>query len=65
MLTEFVEDEVGVRPDGRRPAFRWKHDFVVGLLGDQIQQITAHQQQQQRHVQQNFHDIRLARVEFI
>ena len=44
VLTEFVEDELGVRPEGRRPAFRRKHDLVVSLLGDQIQQLTAHQQ---------------------
>jgi len=56
ILTEFVENELGVRPEGRRPVFRWKHDLVVGLLGNQIQQITAPQQRQQRRVQQNFQD---------
>jgi len=44
ILAEFVEDELGVRPEGHRPAFRRKHDLIVGLLGDQTQQITTHQQ---------------------
>ena len=42
ILTEFVKDELGVRPEGRRPAFRREHDLIVSLLGDQIQQITTH-----------------------
>jgi len=44
VLAEFVEYEMGVRPEGRRLMFRREHDIIVGLLGNQIQQITTHQQ---------------------
>ncbi len=44
ILTEFVEDELGGDLSVARPAFRRKHDFVVSLLGDQIQQLTTYQQ---------------------
>jgi len=40
-LTEVSEDELEMRPS-RRPTLRQKHDLVVGLLGDQMQQITIH-----------------------
>ncbi len=43
VLAEFVEDELGVRPEGRGPAFRRRHDLIVGLIGDQIQQLTTDQ----------------------
>ena len=43
VITEFVEDELGVRPEGRRLAFWWKHDLIVRVLSDQIQQLTTHQ----------------------
>lgn len=33
---EILEDELGVRPKGRRPVFRQKHDLIVSLFGDQI-----------------------------
>jgi len=33
-LTEFREDELGVRPEGRRPAFWWEDDLVIGYLSD-------------------------------
>jgi len=38
VLAKCVTDELGVRPEGRSPAFRRKHNPIVGLLGDQIQQ---------------------------
>ena len=44
VLTEFVEDELGMRPEGRRLAFQRKHNLIISLLGAQIQQLTAHQQ---------------------
>ncbi|ELY63196.1 hypothetical protein C490_16406 [Natronobacterium gregoryi SP2] len=44
MFAKFVEDELGVRPKGRRPAFRREHDLVVHLFGDQIEQFTTHEQ---------------------
>jgi hypothetical protein len=33
-LTEFREDELGVRPEGRRPAFWWENDLVISYLGN-------------------------------
>jgi hypothetical protein len=33
-LTKFREDELGVRPESRRPAFRWEDDLVICYLGD-------------------------------
>ena len=41
-FTEFREDELGVRPEGRRPALWRKHDLIISVLGDQIHQIRAH-----------------------
>lgn len=32
ILTEVVKNELGVRPEVRRPAFRRKHDLVIGVL---------------------------------
>ena len=43
VFIECVEDELGVRPEGWRPAFRRKHDLIIRLLTDQIQQLTTHQ----------------------
>jgi hypothetical protein len=34
VLSEIVEKELGVQLEGRRPAFRLKHDLIVGLFGD-------------------------------
>jgi hypothetical protein len=50
-----MQDVLGVRPEGRRPAFRRKHDTLVGVLSDQIKEDTAHQQRQHCCVQQNLH----------
>jgi hypothetical protein len=36
VFSKLMEDELGVRPEGRYLAFRWKHGRIVGLFGDQI-----------------------------
>lgn len=36
VLAKFVEDELGVQSEGRRPAFQREDDLIVHLLSDQI-----------------------------
>jgi len=43
-IPQFAEDELGVRAKGRRPAFRREHDPIIGVLDDQTEQITTHDQ---------------------
>jgi len=65
MLAEVLKDEVGVRPEGRRPAF-WREDVViVGVFGDQIEQRPTGDQRQQRRIHQNLDDVPLRRIELI
>ena len=65
VATQPVENELGVRPEGRRPAFRRKHEVIICVFDDQTEQLTAHDQGQQRRVQQNLYDVLLRRIELI
>ena len=54
-----------MRPQGRRPAFRWKDNLAGSMLNQQYQQLTTHQQRQQHCMEKNFDDVFLDRVELI
>ena len=65
MLAEFAEDELGVRPEGRRPAFWWKHGVVRSVLGNQIKQRPTGDQRQQHCIHEDLDDVLLCRIELI
>lgn len=64
-VSESMQEKLGVRPEGRRPALWRKHDVLIGVFCKQIKQHTAHQQRQQGCVHQDLYHVLLARVELI